>query len=226
LRIKELPDEQWALIHKLNGQLIQALQDVLVEEINWNPKEWIVTVLVLQRAIEETEEAVLKTSSTMLNGKIFDVKDECDIDEGVGDLNRIVPLVKSFAGYCIRSGSAVWVDNIENHPLRDEYRLYEYVNIRPRKIFVAEYVFPVWLKVGVNRTIIGVLNAETSRTDINEFREAGLHHVSALVSRLLDTHAPFLVLSQLDVLAASAAKSLLRAHHKVLDSTVAAMKNK
>ena len=220
MRIKELPDEQWALIHKLNGQLIQALQDLLVKEIDWNPKEWIVSVLVVQRSIEEMEEAVLKTSSTMLDGKIFDVKDECDLDEGVGDLNRIVPLIKSFAGYCIRSGNILWVDDIENHPLREEYRLYEYVNIRPRNKFVAEYVFPIRVKIGVNQTILGVLNAETSSENNNEFKRAGSHRVSEVMLRLLDSHGPFLLLTQTSIPDQKAAKSLLKAHSNVLESTV------
>ena len=218
--LKELPDEQWALIHKLNGQLIQALQDLLVKEIDWNPKEWIVSVLVVQRSIEEMEEAVLKTSSTMLDGKIFDVKDECDLDEGVGDLNRIVPLIKSFAGYCVRSGNILWVDDIENHPLREEYRLYEYVNIRPRNKFVAEYVFPIGVKIGVNQTILGVLNAETSSENNNEFKRAGSHRVSEVMLRLLDSHGPFLLLTQTSIPDQKAAKSLLKAHSNVLESTV------
>jgi hypothetical protein len=218
--MKEFPDEQWALIHKLNGQLIQALGELLVREINWDPQQWIVTVLVLQRSIEETEEAVLKTSSTMLNGKVFDAKENCDLQAGVGDLNRIVPLVKSFAGYCIRSGNILWVDDIESHPLRPEYRLYEYVNVRPKGKFIAEYVFPIRVKIGVNQTMLGALNAETTRENTNEFKEAGLHHVSKIVLRLLDTHGPFLLLSQLRMPDNKATKSLLRAHSKLLESTV------
>lgn len=220
MRIKELPDERWALIHKLNGQLIRALEELLVREIKWRPDDWIVTVLVMQRIIEETEEAVLKTSSTMLKGKIFDTKEKCDLDQGVGDLNRIVPLVKSFAGYCIRSGNTLWVDDIESHPLRAEYRLYEYVNIRPEEKFVAEYVFPIRVKIGVNQTILGALNVETSKKDTNEFQEAGSHHVSEIVLRLLDTHGPFLLLSQDAMPNDKAVKSLLRAHTKVLESTI------
>jgi hypothetical protein len=177
LRIKELPDEQWALIHKLNGQLIEALQNLLVDTIHWTPKNWILSVLVVQRTIEETEEAVLKTSSTMMEGKIFDEKEECNLEEGVGDLNRIVPLINSFAGYCVRSGNVLWVDDIENHPLREEYRLYEYVNIRPRNKFVAEYVFPIRVRIGLNQTILGVLNAETSSEDNNQFKRAGSHRI-------------------------------------------------
>jgi uncharacterized protein YlzI (FlbEa/FlbD family) len=217
--MSELPDKQWALIHKLNGQLIVTLNDLLIRKIRWSPDEWIITVLVLQRTIEETEEAVLKTSSTMLNGKIFDAKEECDLDEGVGDLNRIVPLVKSFAGYCVRSGNVLWVDDIENHPLHDEYRLYEYVNIRPGKKFLAEYVFPIRVKVGVNQTILGVLNAETSREGTNKFKEAGSHRISEIVLGILDAHGPFLLVSQAAMLSDKAAKSLLKAHSKVLEST-------
>jgi len=219
LRIKELPNEQWALIHRLNGQLIEALHDLLAKEIEWNPDDWILTVLVLQRTTEETEEVVLKTSSTMLNGKIFDAKEKCDLDEGVGDLNRIVPLVKSFAGYCIRTGNVLWVDDIENHPLHEEYRLYEYVNIRPNKKFVAEYVFPIRVRVGVNQTILGVLNAETDRQE-NKFKEAGLHRVSDISLRLLDIHGPFLLLSQVVIPDGRSARSLLKAHREVLESTV------
>lgn len=220
MRIKEFPEEQWVLIHKLNGQLIETLRDLLVKEIKWNPLEWIVTVLVLQRTIEETEEAVLKTSATMLKGKVFDEKRECDLQQGVGDLNRIVPLVKSFAGYCIRSGNMLWVDDIESHPLRPEYRLYEYVNIRPEEKFVAEYVFPIRVRIGVAQAILGVLNIETSRNDEHEFKKAGLHRVSELLFRLLDMHAPFLLLSQAAMPDSGASKSLLKAHIKTLESTV------
>jgi hypothetical protein len=220
LRIKELPDEQWALIHKLNGQFIETLSDFLTEEIKWNPLDWIVTVLVLQRTIEETEEAVLKTSATMLKGRVFDEKNECNLQDGVGDLNRIVPLIKSFAGYCVRSGTVLWVDDIENHPLRPEYRFYEYVNIRPDEKLVAEYVFPIRVKIGVSQTILGVLNVETSRKDEHEFKKAGPHHVSEIVLRLLDIHGPFLLLSQGPMPDKAARKALLRAHVKTLESTV------
>lgn len=220
LRIKELPEEQWALIHKLNGQFIEILNDFLAEEINWNPLDWIVTVLVLQRTIEETEEAVLKTSATMLKGKVFDEKRECDLEKGVGDLNRIVPLIKSFAGYCIRSGTVLWVDDIENHPLRPEYRLYEYVNIRPNEKFVAEYVFPIRVKIGLSYTILGVLNVETSRKDEHEFKKAGSHHITEIMLRLLDTHGPFLLLSEAPVQDKAARNALLKAHAKTLESIV------
>jgi hypothetical protein len=220
LRSKELPEEQWILIHKLNGQLIEALRNLLVRKIKWNPVEWIVTVLVLQRTIEETEEAVLKTSSTMLKGEIFDEKRLCNLKKGVGDLSRIVPLVNSFAGYCVRSGNILWVDDIESHPLRPEYRLYEYVNIRPEEKFVAEYVFPIRVKIGVTHTIVGVLNVETGRKDDHEFKKAGSHHISEIVLRLLDTHGPFLLLSQTATQAQAATNSLLRAHLRTLQSTV------
>jgi hypothetical protein len=220
LRIKELPDEQWALIHKLNGQLIEALQNLLVDTIHWTAKDWIFSVLVVQRTIEETEEAVLKTSSTMMDGKIFDDKEECNLEEGVGDLNRIVPLINSFAGYCIRSGNVLWVDDIENHPLRGEYRLYEYVNIRPRNTFVSEYVFPIRVRIGLNQTILGVLNAETSSEDNNQFKTEGSHRVSKIVLGLLDSHGPFLLVTQTAFSDHRASKSLLQAHRKVLESTV------
>lgn len=219
MRIKELPDEQWALIHKLNGQLIEALQNLLVDTIHWTPKDWIVSVLVVQRTIEETEEAVLKTSSTMMEGKIFDEKEDCNLEQGVGDLNRIVPLINSFAGYCIRSGNVLWVDDIENHPLREEYRLYEYVNIRPRNKFVAEYVFPIRVRIGLNQTILGVLNAETSEIN-NQMKKEGSHRVSKIVLGLLDSHGPFLLVTQTAFSDHRAGKSLLQTHRKVLESTV------
>jgi hypothetical protein len=216
--MKELSEKRWALIHKLNGQLIEALREKLVREIRWDARDWIVTVLVLQRTIEETEEAVLKTSSTLLNGKIFDSKDKCDLDEGVGDLNRIVPLVKSFSGYCVRTGNILWVDDIESHPLHDEYRLYEYVNIRPGRKFLAEYVFPIRFKAGLNQTVLGALNAETSGKD--QFKQTGLHPISEIVLELLDAHAPFLLLSQVATMNDKAIKGLLKAHSNVLDATV------
>lgn len=217
--MKELSEKRWALIHKLNGQLIRVLWEKLTREIQWDPRDWIVTVLVLQRTIEEKEEAVLKTSSTMLNGKIFDAERDCELDEGVGDLNRIVPLVKSFSGYCVRTGDILWVDDIEHHPLRDEYRLYEYVNIRPGRKFVSEYVFPIRVKVGVNHAILGALNAETSSSNKNDFKKAGSHRVSEIVMPLLDIHGPFLLLSEVAKLDDRATRSLLKTHSKVLAST-------
>jgi len=218
LIIKDLPDKQWSLIHTLNGQLILELKNLLGKELRWNHKEWIITVLVLQRAIKETEEAVLKTSSTMLNGRIFDAKEKTDLKKGVGDLNRIVPLVNSFAGYCIRSGSILWADDIENHPLREEYRRYEYVNIHPDRKFIAEYVFPIRVKVGLNQTVVGALNLETSREE-NEFKKAGPHRISEIVLRLLDIHGPFLLLSEAVMADENVNESLLETHKKVLEST-------
>lgn len=215
MRPKELPENQWSLIHRLNSQLIHALRDLLVHEIKWNPNQWVVTVMVLQRTIEETEEAVLKTSSSMLKGRIFN---ERDLMEGVG--NRIVPLVRSFSGYCVRSGNVLWVDDIESHPLHPEYRLLEYVNIYPKEKPVAEYVFPIRVKIGSSQMIVGALNLETSRKDEHEFKKAGSHHVSEIVLRLLDTHAPFLLLSETVMQHKGAARSLLSAHSKTLESTV------
>lgn len=212
---KELPEEQWSLIHKLNGQLIRVLRELLVREIEWNPVHWVVTVLVLQRTIRETEEAILKTSSTMLEGEIFD---EEQLNEGAG--NRIVPLIKSLAGYCVRSGNVLWVDDIAHHPLRPEYRLYEYVNIHPDEAFVAEYVFPIRVKIGSTQIILGALNVETSRTDEHEFKIAGSHHVSEIVMRVLDTHGPFLLLADTVMRDRGAIKSLLSAHSQTLQSTI------
>lgn len=222
MRIKELPEEQWTLIHKLNGQLIDVLKHLLIEKVNWNVHDWIVTVLVLQRTVDTAEEAVLKTSSTMFRGEIVDEKGKCN---AVGDLNRIVPLVKSFAGYCIRSGNVLWVDDIKQHPLRDEYRPHEYVDIRPGRRLVAEYVFPIRVRIGLGQAVLGVLNAETDSENGNEFKAAGLHRISELLLPLLDTHGPFMLLSEIVKPDSAVRSSLLKAHSKVLESAVDGIKN-
>jgi hypothetical protein len=145
----------------------------------------------------------LKTSATMLKGKIYDSLKQLDYAKDIGDFDRIVPLQDSFSGYCIRTGNVVWVDDINRlgedtyilgrqHPLFHEYRPFEYVSVMPESKPKAEYVFPIRVQIGLSEAILGVVNAECTETE-NHFKKWGFHQVLDLVFKLLDVHGPFWV---------------------------------
>jgi len=190
------------MVHKLNGKLLEALTAQLTKQIGWSPNHWIINVIILRRIIEETEQAFLKTSATMLNGKIYDEEDELNPAKGMGDFDRVVPLIKSLSGYCIRTGNVVWVDNLEDltkdkeHPLYHDYRPFQYVSVKPENEPVAEYVFPIRVQIGLSEAILGVVNAERTKKGGNEFKATGFHKVLDTVISLLDVHGPFLVVAE------------------------------
>jgi hypothetical protein len=215
-------EDRRELIHNLNGQLLEALREQLRVHIDWNPEHWIVNVIVLHRIIEEKEEAFLKTSATMLKGKIYDSLKQLDYAKDIGDFDRIVPLQDSFSGYCIRTGNVVWVDDINSlgkqHPLYLEYRPFEYVSVMPESRPTAEYVFPIRIQIGLSEAILGVVNAECTETE-NQFQRWGFHQVLDLVFKLLDVHGPFLVAAEHVEINDEVSESLKKAHEVALTAT-------
>jgi len=222
--MRDWKENRRQLIHRLNGQLLVALRKQLAQEIQWKPEHWIVNVIVLHRIIEDKEEAFLKTSATMLNGTVYD-QEPLDPEAGIGDFDRVVPLMKSLSGYCIRTGNVVWVDNLQDlrkdqmHPLYHDYRPFEYVSVIPESQPLAEYVFPIRIQIGLSEAILGVVNAECTKID-NQFKEKGFHKVLDAVLNLLDVHGPFLVVAEHVEVNDRVKKSLESAHRIALKATM------
>jgi hypothetical protein len=221
--MRDWGEDRRLLVHELNGQLLNALKARLEAYGKWDTEHWIVNVIVLRRIIEEKEEAFLRTSATMLKGKVYSSPDDLkgtDID--IGDFDRVVPLKDSFSGYCIRTGNVVWVDDIaeltEEHPLYNEYRPFKYVSVTPKDEPVSDYVFPIRVQIGLSEAILGVVNAECTKTP-NQFTEWKYHQVFAQVINLLDVHGPFLVVAERVKIVDNVSKKLLLAHEAALKAT-------
>jgi hypothetical protein len=221
--MRDWPEDRRLLVHLLNGQLLDALKARLEAYGKWDAEHWIVNVIVLRRIIEEKEEAFLRTSATMLKGTVYRSPRQLKgthID--IGEFDRVVPLKDSFSGYCIRTGNVVWVDDIaeltEEHPLYNEYRPLEYVSVRPESKPKAEYVFPIRVQIGLSEAILGVVNAECTKTP-NQFTKWKYHQVFAQVINLLDVHGPFLVVAERVKITNDVSKRLLKAHHVALTAT-------
>ena len=204
-------------LHNLNGQLILALKRIL-PRCKWN--EWIVNAIMLHRTLGAVEIVTLETSATMHRDSNFFSNRDCGNEKKVRSLDGQVPFDDSFAGYCIREGNVVWVDdmkkalgeyvdNLEDgkawHPLQDKYRSFGYVGVETEGPPYSEYVFPIRLRTGLSDAIWGVLNcewygAQTARrpesyADKNHFQELGRTVVTHRVTSLLDIHARFLPLA-------------------------------
>lgn len=221
--MRDWAEERRELVHNLNGQLLEALKERLVAYGGWNPDDWIVNVIVLRRIIEEREEALLKTSATMLKGKIYSSLSELDHAKDIGDFDRVVPLKNSFSGYCVRTGNVVWVDDIdeltEDHPLYQDYRPFEYVSVIPESQPTAEYVFPIRVQIGLSAAILGVVNAECTHSQ-NQFKQWGFHQVLHVIIKLLDVHGPFLVVAEHVEVNQAVRHNLLNAHRVALEATM------
>lgn len=225
-------DPSSALLHKLNGQLLECLEDTLKElPIEWDSKSWIINVIILNRSIEKIEEAEMRTSATRYLGRLFDEENKLAASKGVSELGGHVPLDRSLSGYCIRTGNLVWIDQMSwleaaDHPLRNFYRSFVYVGVLPkeRQHPGAEYVFPIRIKVGTSEALLGVLNMEwfpeakcpgQSQFHSSNQRDA----ITDAIIKLLDVHGPFLTISMLPEMAgsnATAHEGLKTAHREVL----------
>jgi hypothetical protein len=154
------------LIHRLNGQLLEVLgehMDLILGREAWKPKEWIINVILLNRSTEDVYTARLETSATLYEGVLFDTREPFD-ENKVGAFDLPVPLDRSFSGYCIQTGNVVWVDNLDDirdpHPLYAYYRKFEFVAVQPQTRPTAEYVFPLFARIGLIQSLLGVLNME------------------------------------------------------------------
>jgi hypothetical protein len=223
--MRDWAEDRRELVHNLNGQLLEALKERLVAYGNWDPEDWIVNVIVLRRIIEEREEAFLKTSATMLKGKIYSSLNDLNRANDIGDFDRVVPLKNSFSGYCIRTGNVVWVDDIKeltpDHPLYQDYRPFEYVSVIPESQPTAEYVFPIRVQIGLSEAILGVVNAECTQSQ-NQFKEWGFHQVLHVLIKLLDVHGPFLVVAEHVEVNKQVKHNLLNTHRVALEATMLA----
>src|SRR5215469_14105882 len=130
-------------LHPLNGQLLESLQRILAPIVpDWS--QWIVNSIILRREYLTAYTVSLKTSATLYHGKRYYSHKDCD--DKVKALDGLVPLDDSYAGHCLRSGSVLWVDGLEDleesDPLREAYRSFKYVGVNALRP-VAEYVFPI-----------------------------------------------------------------------------------
>jgi hypothetical protein len=193
-------------LHALNGQLIRHLRDTFTD-CPW--KEWIVNVIVLHRTVGVVETATLETSATLWYGEEFFSDKDCREKPGrVRSLDGRVPLHGSFAGWSIRSGYFVWVDNLpelqeddsdkeEKNPLKDVYRSFGYVGVEASALPHAEYVFPIRLRAGLTDIVWGVLNCEWYKPkghseQASPFENYGRDYVVKKVNELLELHGRYL----------------------------------
>jgi hypothetical protein len=167
----------------------------LFPDVDW--KEWIVNAIILHRTLAAVETVTLETSATLHKGERYYSYDQCGHDKPVKRLDGEVPLDDSYAGYCIRTGNIVWVDDLESlhkdDPLRDEYRSFGYVGVRTPSPPKSEYVFPIRLRIGLSEAIWGVLNCEWYGTQSESaFQSKGQAIVAGRIGTLLSIHARFL----------------------------------
>lgn len=202
----------WSLVHKLNGQLLRSLDELINGTIGWDSKQWVCNVIILDRNYKEIIEVHFQTSATLFEGRVFD-KSENDtvfdsMDESktsisalnqVRGLNNQVPLIDSFTSHSVKTGNVVWVDDIQslsdddNNPLNAQYREFKYVSVRSDALFTSEYVFPIRIRINTNETILGVLNMEC-KEKINGFSQIiNQQAIIGLILSFLDVHAPFLL---------------------------------
>jgi hypothetical protein len=189
------PEEARRALHRLNGIMINHLVKRVFAEISW--EEWIVNAIILHRTLAAVETVTLETSATLHKNKGYYSYVDCGPNEPVKRLDGDVPLDDSFAGYCIRTGNIVWVDDLaildKNNPLWNEYRSFGYVGVRAPAPPKAEYVFPIRLRIGLSEAIWGVLNCEWYGTQAcSPFQSRGQASVGGRIGKLLNVHARFL----------------------------------
>jgi len=220
-------------LHALNGQLIKHLRDIF-PDCRW--REWIVNVIILHRVVGVVETATLETSATLWHDEEFFNDDDCKRKpDHVRSLDGRVPLHGSFAGWCIRSGYFVWVDNLQElqeddsynekpNPLKDLYRSFGYVGVEASDLPNAEYVFPIRLRAGLTDIVWGVLNCEwySSKGDADQkspFENLGRDYVVKNVNELLELHGRYLpVVLYQDGLGPDCSKRLSKCYDEMFKS--------
>jgi len=224
-------DPHRELLHRLNGQLLLRLNMLLKKELpeeprKWDCKNWIINVILLHRSLEQVSytsvdqgkyTAQLETSATFHKGTLFDTSKDFDPSK-VALLDLPVPLDRSFSGYSITTSDVVWIDDLmklekdPKHPLAKFYRSFGLVGVRtPADRPIAEYVFPLFVQIGLNHTIIGVLNMEyfaprDGRPSPCPFDSENQLFITDIVTRLLNAHSPFLLIAKRPEMAAALAE--------------------
>lgn len=208
---------QRALVHRLNGQLLESLHQQLsfVLKEDWILEDWIINILMLNRSVEQAYTARMESSSTFYKGTLFKSWKDCDTEQGVGGLDFEAPLDLSFSGYCIQTGDSVWLEDVTKilddpkHPLREFYRRFEHVAVLPdADIPTGEYIFPILVRVGLLHMVLGVLNMEYFAKG-TPFAKYGQLKLSNLIMKLLYAHSPFLLLADLPEMADLVSKELI-----------------
>jgi len=204
-------------IHQLNGHLLEALKKLIPDpEAKWS--EWVMNVIMLHRNVGAGDTVTLETSATWRFDEMFCSRDDCQRrGQGkVSNLDGYVPMNKSYAGYCIREGNIVWVDDVktmqnapasdlddsplasEPDPLQEKYRSFSYVGVKTPGLPRSEYVFPIRLRIGLSAAQLGVLNCEWfggGDGDQNVFQKLRRTRAAHLLTHLLDVHARFVPLA-------------------------------
>jgi hypothetical protein len=240
------PYSQRDLLHRLNGQLLRRLDALLRIELpeTWSLENWIINVILLHRSPKRVPTPVesqgrytarLETSATYHRGELFDTT--APFDYRVASLDVPVTLGGSFSGYSITTSDVVWIDDLQKlereskHPLAQFYRSFGLVGVEtPTARPTAEYVFPLLVQIGLNHTILGVLNMEYFAPPAgpgSPFNRENQLIITDIITRLLNAHSPFLLTAEQEEMgavlsdggdeAADVRESFLRIHRKVLD---------
>ena len=230
--IDELEDCYWRLVHRLNGELLRQIIDLIKHTVGrstahpgrvaracrWKPDEWICNTVVLRRRLRDTATAVFQTSATYFAGEVVD--DETG-GVGVGGLNRFVPLEGTFTALCVNTGNVVWADSLcdikcdPRHPLYAHYRPWEYVSVRNQFEPRAEYVFPIRIHPGFSAYSLGVVNFECAKAE-NPFATWGQAYLTHLLLEMLDIHGAFLVAAEYAAGSGASHSGLLNSHKSTL----------
>lgn len=206
---QELREEELSgqVVHHLNGQLIDAVCDLL--NIRGDDQcEWIINAIVVRMRESSDEEILtLNNSATLHSGQKFYYPEQCGPGERVKWLDGEIPISDSIAGYAAKSGEVAWVDNIFEHDYwAERYRDYVFVGVdtdrgpSPRRP-TNEYAFPIKSTFNMVMTTFGVLNFEhyPNKKRHNPFQHYGRESIAGGLSPVLRFHSSFLALAlQLD----------------------------
>lgn len=210
-----MTDESSELLHRLNGQLLSNLQQLLSNELErlgsaWNAAHWIINVIMLHRSVDAEHSAKLFTSATLHRGRLVVTPEDYD-DETVAVLGLPVPLDASFSGHAAVTSDVVWINNlgeleglsgetVERPQLARLYREFGHVGVStPAERPVAEFVFPILIQVGLAHLVLGVVNMEFFDTDGTvacPFTADNQIIVSDAVTEFLNVHGFYLLIGQ------------------------------
>jgi hypothetical protein len=216
------PDPTRRLLHRLNGQLLEQVHQLLQAELasEWDVSHWIINVIMLRREIGQNYTARLETSATYHLGTLFDTSHDFDSTKVAG-LELPVETNSSFSGYSTTMSGVVWIDDLQQlettklcppefRSVAQAYRGFSLVAVttpasRPR----SEYVFPILATpIGLQHIVLGVLNMEYFPSDRglpSPFVGKQLM-ISSLLTKLLNAHAPFVLMAAVPALKAVVAR--------------------
>lgn len=216
------------VVHKLNGQLIkiacQIVSKQVKTQIDW--REWIVNTLVISFLDGPERVVSLSTSATLHFDREFFQSDDCGPNKPVRALDQPVPLDRSLAGYCARTGDLVWADSLSKFretKLGSLYRSFGYVGVETNRAPKAEYILPLDYQSGFAHFVLGVLNFEWYASGGQETSpfEGGQNEITYSLSPLLSVHSALLgTIMALPSNVLSTTDQLVRFHLSALEQSV------